>query len=105
MEMAMCLKELMDELRLFGITPSDPQIRWAIKTGKIARPRVDGSFRFDFSSENVAEIAAYFSKAGESLRKIIERFPNAVMFGDDSRLARKIDRVNPSAEGEAESCK
>lgn len=56
----MCLRELMDELRRAGITVSETQIRWAIKTGKLSRPRVDGSLRFDYCDENVAEIAAHF---------------------------------------------
>ncbi len=59
----MCLKELMDELRRAEADVSESQIRWAIKTGKVSRPRVDGSFRFDFSEENVAEIVAHFAKS------------------------------------------
>lgn len=59
----MCLKELMDELRQGSVTVSESQIRWAIRTGKVSRPRVDGSLRFDFSDENVAEIAAHFADA------------------------------------------
>lgn len=61
----MCLRELMDELRRAGITVSETQIRWAIKTGKVSRPRVDGSLRFDFRAEHVAEIAAHFSHRTE----------------------------------------
>lgn len=59
----MCLRELMDELRQAGVKVSETQIRWAIKTDKVARPRVDGSHRFDFSSENLAEIATHFSES------------------------------------------
>jgi hypothetical protein len=59
----MCLKELMDELRQAGTDVSESQIRWAIKTGKLSRPRVDGSFRFDFSEDNVAEIVTHFAKS------------------------------------------
>ena len=58
----MCLKELIDELRQSGIKASETQIRWAIKTGKVSRPRVDGSLRFDFRDENVAELSAYFAQ-------------------------------------------
>ena len=36
-------------------------IRSSIRTGKVPRSRADGSLRFDFSSENVAEIAAHSS--------------------------------------------
>jgi hypothetical protein len=38
------------------------QLRWVINTQKVDRPRMDGSLRFDFSEENVAEIVAYFEK-------------------------------------------
>lgn len=62
MELAMCLKELMDELRRAGTEISETQIRWAIKTGKLSRPRIDGSHRFDFSFDNVAEIVAHFAE-------------------------------------------
>lgn len=55
----MCFRELLDELQRAGVLATESQIRWAIKTGKVTRPRVDGSFRFDFSMENVAEIAAH----------------------------------------------
>jgi hypothetical protein len=64
----MCLRELMDELRRVGITVSETQIRWAIKTGKVSRPRVDGSLRFDFRDENVAEIATHFADRAEVAR-------------------------------------
>ena len=60
----MCLKELMDELRQAEADVSESQISWAIKTGKRTRPRVDGSLRFDFSLENVAEIVSHFAKNG-----------------------------------------
>ena len=58
----MCLSEVLGKLRADGISASEAQIRWAIRTNKVSRPRIDGSLRFDFSSENVAELAAHFSK-------------------------------------------
>lgn len=57
----MCLSELLDEMRRLGVAVTESQIRWAIKSGKVTRPRVDGSFRFDFRTENVAELAEHFS--------------------------------------------
>lgn len=57
----MCFREVMDELRRNGVDVTEAQIRWAIKTGRVSRPRVDGSLRFDFSAENVAELAAHFA--------------------------------------------
>ena len=58
----MCLKELLDELRRQDVAASESQIRWAIKTGKVSRPRVDGSLRFDFQDENVFELVQHFGK-------------------------------------------
>lgn len=56
----MCLSELLDELRRSGVGATESQIRWAIKTGRVTRPRVDKSLRFDFTLENVAELATHF---------------------------------------------
>ena len=58
----MCLSELLSELTRQGVTATESQIRWAIKTRKVTRPRVDGSHRFDFSQENVCELALHFGK-------------------------------------------
>lgn len=58
----MCLKELMEELRRSGIKVSETQVRWAIKSGRVLRPRVDGSNRFDFREENIAELASHFAQ-------------------------------------------
>lgn len=62
----MCLKELMDELRRAGVEVSESQIRWALRTGRVSRPRVDGSLRFDFTAENIADLVSYFSEREES---------------------------------------
>lgn len=59
----MCFSELLQDLRQHGIEVSEARIRFAMKTGKVSRPRVDGSLRFDFSEENVAEIVAHFVDA------------------------------------------
>jgi hypothetical protein len=61
-EVAMCLKDLLDLLREQGVVLSEPKLRWAIKTGKVSRPRVDGSLRFDFGPQHVEEICAYFAR-------------------------------------------
>ena len=56
----MCFGDLVHELRRHGISVTESQIRWAIKTGKVSRPDLDGSLRFKFSEENVSEIVRYF---------------------------------------------
>lgn len=43
-----------------GLKISDTQLRWAIRGGKISRPALDGSLRFDFTTENLDEIERYF---------------------------------------------
>ena len=51
----MTFGEVMNVLRARGIDVTEPQIRWAIRTGKVGRPRVDGSLRFDFSQPNIED--------------------------------------------------
>lgn len=63
----MCLKELLEELKRQDVTASESQIRWAIKTGKVSRPRVDGSLRFDFTQDNLCELALHFGKREPAL--------------------------------------
>ncbi len=58
----MVLSEFLAELQRRGVDTSETQIRWAIRTNRVARPRIDGAHRFDFSDANVAEIAAYFTQ-------------------------------------------
>lgn len=62
----MCFSEVLRDLRSQGIEVTESQIRWAIKTGRVSRPRVDGSLRFDFSDENVAELAAHFAEVSRA---------------------------------------
>lgn len=61
----MCLKELLEELARQNVFASESQIRWAIKTGKVTRPRLDGSHRFDFSADNACELALHFGQSEE----------------------------------------
>jgi hypothetical protein len=58
----MCFGDLMVELRRRRISVTESQIRWALKTSKVTRPKLDGSLRFTFSPENVDEIADHFSQ-------------------------------------------
>ena len=75
----MCFKELIDELRRTGTAVSESLIRWAIRTGKVSRPRVNGSLRFDFTAENVADIAAHFA-AHEGSSRVRGSLPLASPF-------------------------
>jgi hypothetical protein len=56
----MCLSELLATLRGQGIAVTEPQIRWAIKTGKIRRPPLDRSLRYRFEESDVQGLARLF---------------------------------------------
>ena len=58
----MCLSDLLRALKADGIDVNASQVRYAITSGKVTRPKLDGSLKFDFSTENIAEIAAHFSR-------------------------------------------
>jgi hypothetical protein len=57
---SMCLTDLMSLLRERGIAATECQIRWAMKAGKVSRPPLDGSLRFNFGPQQVREILALF---------------------------------------------
>jgi hypothetical protein len=56
----MCFRDLMGLLREKGIAATESQIRWAMKAGKVSRPPLDGSLRFNFEPQQMAEILALF---------------------------------------------
>jgi len=58
----MCLSELLRALRELGVDVTEAQVRWAIKSGRVTRPRLDGSLRFAFGPEHVHEIETYVSR-------------------------------------------
>jgi hypothetical protein len=58
----MCFSDVVGELQqggLLDITPS--KVRWAIVSGKVTRPSLDGSLNFNFMDENVEELRDYFN--------------------------------------------
>ena len=59
-DVEMCYGDLVNELRRHGFRVTESQIRYAISSGKVTRPEMDGSFRFKYSTENVAEIVRFF---------------------------------------------
>lgn len=63
----MCLKDLLRKLRADGLVVREPQVRWAITSGKISRPPLDGSLRFDFTQEHIEQLRQIFEvKAQEA---------------------------------------
>ena len=58
----MCLRDLLNALRSEGIEMTETQLRWAIRTGKVSRPPLDGSNRFCFSERHLREIRVHVSR-------------------------------------------
>jgi hypothetical protein len=65
----MCFRDLHDALRRLGIDKTPSQIRWAINSGKIDRPALDGSLRFNFTQEHVEQLRQCFeANVGEAVQ-------------------------------------
>ena len=65
----MCLRDFLAVLRSKGVVVSEPQVRWAITSGKISRPPLDGSLRFDFQDEHLRQLQQLFdAKVGEAVQ-------------------------------------
>lgn len=60
----MCYGDVLKMLNQEGLEVTNAQLRWAITSGKISRPALDGSLRFDFREEHVAELREYFLERG-----------------------------------------
>ena len=58
----MVLSELLASLRKDGLDVTASRIHYAIATGKISKPRLDGSLAFDFDEANLRELRRYFKK-------------------------------------------
>lgn len=59
-DIPMCLKDLLAELQREGLTVSESQVRWAVVSGKITRPPLDGSLRFVFGEQHLDELRRIF---------------------------------------------
>jgi hypothetical protein len=57
----MCLKDVLATLRREGRVVSESKIRWAIVSGKVSRPPLDGSLRFDFGERQLQELRQLFA--------------------------------------------
>lgn len=56
----MCFKDVRRLLAENGVSATTSQIRWAIDSGHVSRPPLDGSLRFAFSELHAAELVEYF---------------------------------------------
>ena len=69
----MCFGDVLRALHEEGITVTTTQVRWAITSGKISRPPLDGSLRFDFGEHHLAELRDYFATVESHGRRRIRR--------------------------------
>ena len=58
----MCFRDVVRRLFGEGIRVSDTQVRWAIATGRLPRPPLDGSLRYVFGDEHLEVARRIFSK-------------------------------------------
>ena len=56
----MVWKDVLHALRSEGFAVTEAQVRWAINSGRIDRPLLDGSLRFVFNQEHVEQLTALF---------------------------------------------
>jgi hypothetical protein len=56
----MCFGDVVRALHQDGLTVTTTQVRWAITSGKVSRPPLDGSLRFDFGEQHLAELRDHF---------------------------------------------
>jgi hypothetical protein len=69
-ELTMCWRDLMARIGERGLTVTEAQVRWAIRTGKVDRPPLDGSLRFDFGDEHLNQLLAYLGA------RVVEESPS-----------------------------
>jgi hypothetical protein len=62
----MCLRDLMTALHCSGIDATESQVRWAISSGKIDRPPLDGSLRYNFSEIHLEQLRRLFGPQSEA---------------------------------------
>lgn len=59
----MCYRDFVRTLADQGVRVSEAQIRWAITSGKLSRPPMDGSLRYVFGAEHVDRAKEIFGKS------------------------------------------
>ena len=57
----MVWKDVLHALRGEGFDVTESQVRWAITSGKVDRPPLDGSLRFIFTQEHLQQLKTLFS--------------------------------------------
>jgi hypothetical protein len=65
----MCFGDVLRALREGGLHLTTSQVRWAITSGKVSKPPLDGSLRFDFDEHHLAELRDYFASVAARSRR------------------------------------
>ena len=55
-----CFRDLLEELSRRGIRVTENRVRWALRSGKLPRPRRDGSQRFVYTEEDIERLIRLF---------------------------------------------
>jgi hypothetical protein len=58
----MCFSELVRALQGIGINATASQLRWALASGKVAKPSLDGSLNYHYTNEHLKEFRQYFDE-------------------------------------------
>ena len=58
----MCFSDFVRKLQDLGVKASASQVRWAINSGKISRPPLNGSLSFEFGPEQVEDYRHYYNE-------------------------------------------
>jgi len=66
----MVLSEFFQALRDRGLNITDTQYRFAVKSNRIPKPRLDASHRFDFTAEDVNKTVEYFANRPTRQREV-----------------------------------
>jgi hypothetical protein len=65
----MCFSDLLVDLQKQGIDLSNQQVRWALRTGRVSQPKLDGGGRFVFGPEHVEQLRDYADTQARPRRK------------------------------------
>ncbi len=64
----MCMRDVLIIMRRDGLPVTESRIRWAISSGKVDRPPLDGSLRFDFGGHHLDQLRRVFAAQVEGGR-------------------------------------
>ena len=84
----MCFRDVVRRLFGEGIRVSDTQVRWAIATGRLPRPPLDGSLRYVFGDEHL-EVARRIFRRNPCRRMGLQTKFNSTAWAAHGEPARR----------------